>query len=102
MSREVSSKIWFYILFLPTVFSLQGLGIVYMSNVYEWGSELNIPATQLLGLFFAELTMVISGLGIVAFIKSVPKTTVINFMGLWNIVILVLSGINGYIIFMRL
>lgn len=100
MPNSNSSKIWFYILFLPSCLAILGLLVVFSAYTFEWGVDDKIPAALLLGLFFAELTMVISGLGIAAFIKSRPKTTLIKGMGLWNIAILITAGITGYNIFM--
>ena len=100
MPDSKSSKIWFYILFLPSLLAIFGLLLVLTAYTYEWGVNNKIPAALLLGLFFAELTMVISGLGIAAFIKSRPKTLLIKAMGLWNLAILVTAGITGYNIFM--
>jgi len=76
--------------------------MVFTAITLEWGSESKIPAAMLIGLFFAELTMVISGLGIVAFIKAIPKTPMIKSIGVWNITILITAGITGYNIFMLL
>ena len=102
MSELKALKIWFYILFIPSIFTILGLSVVFIAYTLEWGSKANIPVALLLGLFFAELAMVISALGIVAFIKSTPKTAVIKTMGLWNILILIVTGITGYNIFMVL
>ena len=74
MSKSKTVKIWFCILFLPSIFSLLGLILVLTAYVFDLESSQNIPVTQLVGLLFAELTMVVSGLGIVAYIKSMPKT----------------------------
>lgn len=94
--------IWFYILFLPSALAILGLSVVYSANRFEWGSQFNIPVDLLAGLFFAELTMVISGLGIAAYIKSKQKTTVVKVMGLWNVLILIVAAVTGYGIFMVL
>ena len=102
MSEFKKTSIWFYILFMPSILAILGLSVVYIAYTFEWGSKTNIPVDLLAGLFFAELTMVISGLGIAAFIKSTPKTAVIKVMGLWNILILIVAGITGYSIFMVL
>jgi len=102
MPHSKASKAWFYIMFLPTILAILGLGIVFAAYTFEWGSENKIPAPLLLGLFFAELTMVISGLGIAAYIKSRSKTAFIKGIGLWNLVILITAGITGYNIFMTL
>lgn len=102
MSDLNISKIWFYILFLPSVLAILALSIVFSAYTFEWGAGNDIPAALLLGLFFSELTMVISGLGIAAFIKSKPKTAFIKTMGLWNIIVLIAAGITGYNIFMVL
>lgn len=102
MSESKSSKIWFYILFLPSFLAISGLLVVLSAHTFEWGVESKIPAAMLLALFFAELTMVISGLGIAAFIKSRPKTTLIKWLGLWNLTILITAGITGFNIFMVL
>ena len=102
MSQLKSLKIWFYILFIPTILSILGLSLVFTAYTFDWGSNANIPVAMLVGLFFAELTMVVSGLGIVAFIKSTPKTVVIKAMGLWNILILIVAAVTGYNIFMVL
>lgn len=96
------SKIWFYIFFLPSILVVLGLSIVFTAIIFEWGSEDKIPVAMLIGLFFAELTMVISALGIVAFIKSRPKAPILKAIGWWNIAVLITSGIAGYNIFMRL
>ncbi len=102
MDKLKASKIWFYILFMPSVFTVLGLSFVFAAISLEWGSEAKIPAGMLIGLFFAELTMVVSGLGIVAFIKSTPKTPFFKAIGFWNIVVLIIAGITGYKIFMLL
>lgn len=102
MNDTKSSKIWFYIIFLPCLITLLGLTIVYTAREFQWGSELQIPVHMLLGLFFAEFTMVISGLGIVGFIKSKPKTGFIKLMGLLNVLIMITACIIGYNIFMTL
>ena len=102
MPELKTSKIWFYILFLPSVLTVLGLGFVFAAVTFEWGSEANIPAAMLTGLFFAELTMVVSGLGLVAFIKSTPKTPFLKVIGIWNIAVLITAGITGYKIFMLL
>ncbi len=102
MDKLKASKIWFYILFLPSVFTVLGLSFAFAAVTFEWGSEANIPAAMLLGLFFAELTMVVSGLGLVSFIKFRPKTPFIKVIGFWNIVVLITAGIIGYRIFMLL
>ena len=96
------SKIWIYLLFLPSVLVVLGLALVFTATSLEWGSESKIPAAILIGLFFAELSMVISALGVVAFIKSRPKALIFRAFGLWNIVILITAGITGYNIFMLL
>ena len=97
-----SSRVWFYILFLPSFLAIFGLLVVISANTFAWGAQSNIPAALLLGLFFAELTMVISGLGIAAFIKSRPKTAFIKAMGLWNLSILIVAAVTGFNIFMVL
>ena len=102
MAELKISKIWFYLLFLPTILVVLGLSIVFTAITLEWGSESKIPAAMLIGLFFAELTMVISALGIVAFIKSRPTAPYLKAIGLWNIAILIAAGITGYNIFMLL
>ena len=102
MDESKVSKIWFYILFLPSVLTMIGLGFVFAAITFEWGSDANIPAAMLIGLFFAEFTMVVSGLGLVAFIKFRPKTPFINVIGFWNIAVLITAGITGYKIFMLL
>lgn len=95
-------KIWFYIMFFPSILALLGISVVFFAHAYEWGAAVSIPGPLLIGLFFAELTMVISGLGIAAFIKSTPKTTFVKAMGLWNVLLLMVSGTIGYNIFMQL
>jgi len=102
MAESNSSKIWFYILFIPSILVALSLIIVFTAITFEWGSEANIPAAMLIGLFFAELIMVVSALSIVAFIKSQPKTSILKAGGLWNIAILITAGITGYRIFMLL
>ena len=102
MSKLKSLTIWFYILFIPSISAILGLSIAFIADTFDWGSKANIPVALLVGLFFAELTMVISGLGIVAFIKSKPKTAIIKAMGLWNILILIVAAVTGYNIFMVL
>ena len=96
------SGIWFYLLLLPSILVVLGLSFVFAAISFEWGSESKIPAAMLIGLFFAELTMVISALGIVAFIKSRPKALFLKAIGLWNIAVLIIAGITGYNIFMQL
>ncbi|MBL7003351.1 MAG: hypothetical protein ISR69_04935 [Gammaproteobacteria bacterium] len=96
------SKIWFYILFLPSALVLFSLSTVYLAFTFEWGNESNIPIPLLLGLFFAEFTMVASGLGIVAFIRTNPKSIFLRGVGVLNITILITAGIIGYNIFMNL
>ena len=96
------SRIWTYLLFLPSFLVVLSLSIVFAAITFKWGSEAKIPAAMLIGLFFAELTMVISALGIVAFIKSRPKAPILKTFGLLNIVILITAGITGYTIFMLL
>ena len=96
------SRIWTYLLFLPSFLVVLSLSIVFAAITFKWGSEAKIPAAMLIGLFFAELTMVISALGIVAFIKSRPKAPILKTFGLLNIVILITAGISGYTIFMLL
>ena len=97
-----TSKIWIYILFLPSILVVLGLSIVFTAITFEWGSEAKIPADMLIGLFFAELTMVISALSIVAFIRSRPDAPILKAIGLWNIAVLITAGITGYNIFMLL
>lgn len=96
------SKIWFYILFIPSILAVMGSGIVFIANSFEWGSESGIPAAMLIGLFFAEVTMVISALGIIAYIKIRPQAPVLKAIGVWNIVVLIVAGIIGFNIFMQL
>lgn len=102
MNKLKTSIIWFYLLFLPSVLTLLGLGFVFAAVTFEWGSEAKIPVAMLSGLFFAELIMVVAALGIVAFIKSTPKTSFLKVIGIWDTVILITAGITGYKIFMSL
>jgi len=95
-------KIWLYISILPSLMTFIGLTLVYIANVFTWGSEINVPTPMLLALFFAEITMVISALGIVAFIKSTPKTTAVKWLGLLNTILLISACVIGYNIFMIL
>jgi len=95
-------KIWFYISILPSLMTFIGLTLVYIANVFSWGVEIEVPIYMLLALFFAEITMVISGLGIVAFIKSTPKTGPVKWLGIWNTILLISACIIGYNIFMIL
>ena len=102
MSEVKALNIWFYILFLPSFLALLGLSIVFFAHAFKWGGEANIPVPLLIGLFAAEFTMVMSGLGIAAFIKFTPKTTFVKVMGLFNVLILMVAGIVGFSIFMML
>jgi len=102
MQTHASSKIWFYLTILPSVIVLLGITLVTSSYIFKWGVDSEIPVAMLLALFFSEFSMVISGLGIVGFIKTRPKTTGIKFLGLWNVLLLVTACVIGYNIFMIL
>jgi len=95
-------KIWFYISILPSLMTFIGLILVYIANAFSWGVEIKVPIPILLALFFAEIIMVISGLGIVAYIKSTPKTATVKWLGIWNTLLLISACIIGYNIFMVL
>jgi len=95
-------KIWFYISILPSLITFTGLVLYYIANMFSWGIEINVPTPLLLALFFSEFTMVISGLGIVAFIKTTQKTAIVKWLGLWNSILLISACTIGYNIFMVL
>ncbi len=102
MQTHAPSKIWFYLTILPNFVILTGLILVYSANTFKWGLENQIPVSMLLGLFFAEFSMVISGLGIVGFIKTKPKTKNIKYLGLWNVLLMTAACVTDYNIFMTL
>ena len=102
MTNLQTPKIWFYLSILPNFVVILGLTLVFFANTFQWGIENEIPVSMLLGLFFAEFSMVIAGLGIVGFIKTRPKSRVIKFLGTWNVLLMVSACIIGYNIFMTL
>lgn len=102
MQTHASSKIWFYLTVLPSFFVLLGLTLVTSAYTFEWGVDGEIPVAMLLALFFSEFSMVISGLGIVGFIKTKPKNTGVKFLGFWNVMLLITACVIGYNIFMIL
>jgi len=102
MQTHAYSKIWFYLTILPSVVVLLGSILVTSAYIFKWGVENEIPVAMLLALFFAEISMVISGLGIVGFIKTRPKTTRVKTLGLWNVLLLITACVIGYNIFMIL
>ena len=102
MQKTPLSKIWFYLTILPTFAILLGLTLVFSAHLFKWGVESEIPAAMLLALFFAEISMVICGLGIVGFIKTKPKTTKNKFLVFWNVLLMVTACVIGYNIFMIL
>ena len=102
MQTHASSKIWFYLTILPNFVILLGLTLVFSAYSFKWGVESEIPVAMLLALFFAEISMVIAGLGIVGFIKTKPKTTKIKYLGFWNVLLMVTACVIGYNIFMIL
>jgi len=102
MQNQVLSKIWFYLMILPNFVILLGLTLVFSAYTFKWGVNSDVPVAMLLALFFAEIGMVIAGLGIVGFIKTKPKTTGIKFLGFWNVLLLVTACVIGYNIFMIL
>lgn len=73
MSETYNSKTWLYISFVPSIIATLGLTLVISARLFQWGVESDIPAEKLLGLFFAEITMVASGLGIASYLKSPHK-----------------------------
>ncbi len=102
MRTHAASNIWLYLMILPTLVILLGLTLVFSAYTLNWGVESEIPVAMLLALFFAEISMVIAGLGIVGFIKTNPKTTKIKYLGLWNVSLMITACITGYNIFMIL
>ena len=102
MRTHTSSNIWLYLMILPTLVILLGLTLVLSAYTLNWGVESEIPVAMLLALFFAEISMVIAGLGVVGFIKTKPKTTKIKYLGLWNVLLMITACITGYNIFMIL
>jgi len=102
MQTHASSKIWFYLTILPSLVVLLGSTLVTSAYTFKWGIDNEIPVAMLLALFFAEISMVISGLGIVGFIKTRPKTTGVKSLGFWNVLLLVTACVIGYNIFMIL
>ncbi len=86
----------------PSFVILLGLILVFSAYTFNWGVESEIPIAMLLALFFAEISMVIAGLGVVGFIKAKPKTAKIKYLGLWNVLLMITACITGYNIFMIL
>ncbi|RDH85633.1 MAG: hypothetical protein DIZ80_01505 [endosymbiont of Galathealinum brachiosum] len=102
MQTHASSKVWFFLTILPNFVILLGSTLVFSAYTFKWGVESDIPIAMLLTLFFAEIGMVIAGLGVVGFIKTKPKTTKIKALGFWNVILMVTACVIGYNIFMTL
>ncbi|MCW9013429.1 MAG: hypothetical protein OQL06_06565 [Gammaproteobacteria bacterium] len=88
--------------FTPSVIAFTGITLAICARTFQWGADNDIPAANLIALFFAEITMVASGLGIAAYIKSRYKTAKVKLLGLWNLFMLIISGMLGYNIFSTL
>lgn len=102
MSNKPVSKAWMYMSIIPSLVAALGIVLVTSANLMQWGAESEIPAARLMALFFAEITMVACGLGIAGYVKSPNKTPKIKLLGLWNLCLLIVSGILGYKIFSSL
>ena len=102
MPEQKASRTWIVMSIIPSVIASIGIALVICANIFQWGAENDIPASRLLALFFAEITMVACGLGIAGYIKSKDKTGKIKLLGLWNLVMLIVSGTIGFKIFSSL
>ncbi|MCP5161667.1 MAG: hypothetical protein H7A00_08345 [Hahellaceae bacterium] len=93
--------IWSRIAWIPSVAAIIWIIIASLSFHFNLGGD-DIPIDTVISMVLAELLMVISGLGVLAFFRLHDKTPRAHKMLLLNISILVGAGLVGLKLFLGL
>jgi uncharacterized membrane protein YidH (DUF202 family) len=96
-NNNSSNRIWFYVSLLPL--SLLILELIAMLIIYQQFIE-ELKLVSMFGIFFAEITMVISALGILAYLKSTEKNNNNKNIAKLNLLILISAFFTGLFLFL--
>ncbi len=99
MNSNTKSSVWLYITFIPSIFALLGATLTTVSLTQQWGGD--TKAAYVFALFFAEISLVISTAGLLAYyLKISKKTTLANVVSKTNWAILFSAIAIGLYLFL--
>ncbi len=73
---------WFVISLMPSLFMLLGTTITLLAYFQLWGGSTR--AAMVLGVFFSEITLVVTAFGLLAYLRTHMKTMRVKTIAKWN------------------
>lgn len=101
MSLQSTSKTWRLVAWVPSMMAIFAATISSLAFYYDLGGN-EAAIDTVIAVVFCELNMVICGLGIVAFIKNPNKQTNDKKLLLFNILLLISTGLTGVYLFLSM
>lgn len=89
---------WFVASIMPSFFMVVGTVITVISYIQLWGGS--TQASTVLGVFFAEITLVIAALGLLAYLRTHNKTVVVKNIARFNWCIVAYAIVAGLYLFL--
>lgn len=73
LNKPSKQKTWLVISIAPTPFAMFGTLITLLAYFQLWGES--TKAAFVLGVFFSEITLVVTAFGLLAYLRTVNKTS---------------------------
>lgn len=103
IQQNISDKpqkqtLWFVVSIIPTFFMAIGTAITLTSYLQLWGGS--TQASTVIGVFFAEITLVITALGLLGYLRTHHKTTLVKNIARFNWCIVAYAVTAGLYLFL--
>ncbi|WP_250656718.1 hypothetical protein [Alkalimarinus coralli] len=98
VDKPQKQTVWLVASIVPAFFMVFGTLITFTSYIQLWGGS--TQASTVLGVFFAEITLVITAFGLLAYLKTDHKTQMVKNIARLNWCIVAYAVIAGLYLFL--
>ena len=103
IQHDVSNKpqkqtVWFVVSVIPTFFMAIGTLVTWLSYAQLWGGS--TQASTVIGVFFAEITLVVTAFGLLAYLRTYNKTNLVKNIARFNWCIVAYAVTTGLYLFL--